>query len=57
MANPRELAQKAIGLLHDALQDSESRASELDAELKRKRTPRNRIEQRLEVVTHRLEGL
>jgi chromosome segregation ATPase len=57
MASPRELAQKAFALLQDALRESESRASELDAELKRKREPKNRVEERLDVLTHRLEGV
>jgi chromosome segregation ATPase len=57
MASPRELAQKAFTLLQDALRESESRATELDAELKRKREPKNRIEERLDVLTHRLEGV
>lgn len=57
MANPRELAEKAFTLLQDALRDSESRATELDAELKRKRSPKNRLEQRLDVLTHRLESV
>ena len=57
MASPRELAQKAFTLLQDALRESESRATELDAELKRKREPKNRIEERLDVLTHRLESV
>ena len=57
MANPRELAEKAFTLLQDALRVSESQASELDAELKRKRVPKNRLEERLDVLTHRLKGV
>jgi chromosome segregation ATPase len=55
MANPRELAEKAFTLLQDALRDSESRVSELDAELKRQRQPKNRVEERVDVLAHRLE--
>jgi chromosome segregation ATPase len=55
MANPRDLAEQAFALLQNALQESEARASELDEELKRKRQPKNRIEEQLEVLTHRLE--
>ena len=57
MANPRELAEKAFTLLQDALRDSESRATKLDAELKRKKAPKNRIEEKLDVLTHRLESV
>src|SRR5262245_61203561 len=55
MANPRELAEQAFALLQNALRDSEARASELDEQLKRKRTPKNQLEESLEVLTHRLE--
>ncbi len=55
MANPRDLAEQAFTLLQDALRDSEARASELDEQLKRKRTPKNRLEEQLDVLTHRLE--
>lgn len=55
MANPRELAEKAISALQDALRDSENRVSELDSALKRKRMPRNRLEEQVEVLGHRLE--
>jgi chromosome segregation ATPase len=55
MANPRELAEQAFALLKNALRDSEARASELDDELKRKRAPKTRLEEQLDVLTHRLE--
>src|SRR6185503_10683203 len=55
MANPRELAEQAFALLQNALRDSEARASELDEQLKRKRAPKNQLEESLEVLTHRLE--
>ncbi len=48
MANPRELADQAFTLLQDALRDAEERVAELDAELKRKREPRDDVERRLE---------
>src|SRR5215471_7306283 len=57
MANPRELAEKAFSLLQDALRDSEARASDLDQELKRKRAPKNKLEEQLDVLTHRLEAV
>ncbi len=55
MANPRELAEQAFALLQNALRDSEARASDLDEQLKRKRSPKNRVEEQLDVLTHRLE--
>src|SRR5678815_1242248 len=55
MANPRELAEQAFALLQNALRDSEARASELDEQLKRKRTPKNQLEESVEVLAHRLE--
>jgi chromosome segregation ATPase len=57
MANPRDLAAQAFALLQDALRDTEARASELDEQLKRKRAPKNRLEEQLEVLTHRLEKI
>ena len=57
MANPRDLAEQAFALLQDALRDSEARASELDEQLKRKRAPKNKIEEQLDVLTHRLEKI
>jgi chromosome segregation ATPase len=55
MANPRDLAEQAFALLQNALSESEARASELDEELKRKRSPKNRAEEQLDVLGHRLE--
>jgi chromosome segregation ATPase len=57
MANPRELAEQAFALLHNALSESEARASDLDELLKRKRSPKNRLEEQLDVLTHRLESV
>src|SRR6185312_4370856 len=57
MANPRDLAEQAFALLQDALRDSEARASELDEQLKRKRAPKNKIEEQLDVLTHRIEKI
>jgi chromosome segregation ATPase len=57
MANPRDLAEQAFALLQDALRDSESRASDLDEQLKRKRAPKNKLEEQLDVLTHRLEKI
>jgi chromosome segregation ATPase len=57
MANPRELAEQAFSLLQDALRDSEARASELGEELKRKRAPKTKLEEQLDVLTHRLEAV
>src|SRR5215471_7749122 len=57
MANPRELAEKAFSLLQDALRDSEARAAGLDEELKRKRAPKNKLEEQLDVLAHRLEAV
>lgn len=55
MANPRDLAEQAFALLQNALSESEARASDLDEQLKRKRAPKNRAEEQLDVLTHRLE--
>ena len=57
MANPRDLAEQAFALLQDALRDSEARASELDEQLKRKRAPKNKVEEQLDVLTHRIEKI
>jgi hypothetical protein len=57
MANPRELAEQAFALLQNALSESEARACDLDEQLKRKRSPKNRLEEQLDVLTHRLESV
>jgi chromosome segregation ATPase len=57
MANPRELAEQAFSLLQNALRDSEARASELDEQLKRKRAPKTKLEEQLDVLQHRLEAV
>jgi len=57
MASPREIAEQAYALLQNALRASEARASDLDEQLKRKRVPKNRLEEQLDVLTHRLESL
>ena len=57
MANPRDLAEQAIALLQNALSESEARASDLDEQLKRKRAPKNRLEEQLDVLSHRLESV
>jgi chromosome segregation ATPase len=55
MANPRDLAEQAFALLQNALSESEARATDLDEQLKRKRQPKTRVEEQLDVLTHRLE--
>ena len=57
MSTARELAERAFTLLQDAFRESESRASELDAELKQRRDPKNRTEERADVLSHRLENV
>ena len=57
MANSRELAEQAFSLLQDALKDSEARAAELDAELRKKRAPKNKVETKALVLEHRLETI
>lgn len=57
MSNPRELAEQAFALLQNALRDSEARAADLDAELKRKKAPKGKLEEQLDVLQHRLESL
>jgi chromosome segregation ATPase len=56
MANPRDLAEQAFTLLQNALRDSEARAAELDEQLKAKKSPKTKIEEQLDVLTHRLEN-
>ncbi|RPI63739.1 MAG: hypothetical protein EHM50_01835 [Lysobacterales bacterium] len=43
--------------MQNALSESEARASDLDEQIKRKRAPKNRIEEQLDVLTHRLESV
>jgi chromosome segregation ATPase len=57
MANPRELAEQAFALLQNAISESEARASSLDEQLKRKRAPKTRLEDQLDVLSHRLESV
>jgi chromosome segregation ATPase len=57
MVNSRELAEQAFSLLQDALKDSEARAAELDAELRKERAPRNSAEEQALVLEHRLESI
>src|SRR5690606_4117688 len=57
MANPRELAEQAFALLQSALRDTEARAADLDAQLKRERPPKNKLEEQVDVLTHRLSTL
>jgi chromosome segregation ATPase len=57
MSTARELAERAFTLLQDAFRESESRATELDAELKRRRDPKKRPEERADVLAHRLESV
>jgi chromosome segregation ATPase len=57
MSTARELAERAFTLLQDAFRESESRATELDEELKKRRDPKNRTEERADVLTHRLENV
>jgi chromosome segregation ATPase len=57
MTTARELAERAFTLLQDAFRETESRASELDAELKRQRDPKTKAEERVDVLAHRLENV
>jgi chromosome segregation ATPase len=57
MVNSREMAEQAFSLLQDALKDSEARAVELDAELKKQRSPRNSVEEQALVLEHRIEAV
>ena len=57
MANPRDLAEQAFALLQNALSASEARASDMDEQLKRKRSPKNRLEEQLDVLSHRLQSV
>jgi chromosome segregation ATPase len=57
MANSRELAEQAFSILQDALKDSEARAAELDAELRKERTPKNSAEEQARVLEHRIESV
>jgi len=57
MVNSRELAEQAFSLLQDALKDSEARAAELDAELRKERAPKSSSEEQALVLEHRLESI
>ena len=57
MTSPRELAEKAFALLQNALSESEARATEVDEQAKRKRAPKTRDEEQLDVLAHRLESV
>lgn len=57
MANPRELAEKAFSLLHDALKASEARVTDLDAQLKQQKPSKSKVEEQLDVLAHRLENV
>ena len=57
MSTARDLAERAFTLLQDAFRESESRASELNEELKRRRDPKDRVEERADVLSHRLENV
>ena len=55
MANPRDLAEQAFALLQNALRQSEARAEHLSEQLERKKAPKNKLEEQLDVLAHRLE--
>ena len=50
------MAEQAFSLLQDALKESETRVAELDAELKKKTTPNNKVLEQNKVLEHRLEA-
>ena len=56
MANPRDLAEQAFALLQNALRQSEARAEDLNEQLERKKAPKNKLEEQLDVLSHRLES-
>lgn len=56
MANSRELAEQALTLLQDALQESGIREAELSDKLKQKRTPKSKLEKQAQVLEHRLDA-
>ncbi|MGD8340825.1 MAG: hypothetical protein PVH89_08585 [Gammaproteobacteria bacterium] len=57
MANSRELAEQALSLLQDALQESGIREAQLTDELNKKRTPKSKLEKQAEALGHRLEAI
>lgn len=57
MADPRELAQKAISMLQNALANSEARADELSEELARKPVSKDKLANKVEVLSHRLASV
>jgi chromosome segregation ATPase len=57
MANSRELAEQALSLLQDVLQESGIREAELTDKLKAKRTPKSKLEKQAQVLVHRLETM
>ncbi len=56
MTGSRDLAEKAFELMQEALRESESRLSMLEAELKRRDTPLSEQEGQIESLTARLES-
>ncbi len=54
MADPRDLAQKAISLMQKALASSEARADELSEELARKPVSKDKLANKVEMLSHRL---
>ncbi len=54
MADPRDLAQKAFSMLQNALANSEARAEELSEELARKPVSKDKLANKVDMLTHRL---
>jgi chromosome segregation ATPase len=57
MANPRDLAEQAFALLQDALRESEARAENLNEQLERKKAPKSKLDEQLDVLSHRLQSV
>jgi chromosome segregation ATPase len=57
MADPRELARQAFGMLQNALASSEARTAQLTEELARKPVPKDKLENQVSVLGHRLESV
>jgi chromosome segregation ATPase len=57
MSDSRDLAKQAFNLLQNALAKSEARAEELSAELARKPVNKDKLANKVSVLSHRLESI
>ncbi len=57
MADPGDLAKQAFSMLQSALASSEARAEKLNEELARKPVSKDKLENKVSVLSHRLESI